>query len=154
MHTAAIPLLALMLSLAVASCRAADATPPASAPGTLQASAKVVQNGDGCSLEITLSNPTDHALAMGRYTGFVLTRTDVTPASVVAKSPEHAMAPHFRIVIAPGKSRTSTVPLKDNGGALRPGTYHVQVTFPRDVLPQPVEADFSIAPPATAPAQP
>jgi len=134
-----------------AGCHAAAA---ATGPTGLEATARIVCKQNIWTAEIVFTNPTDHPLATGPLATFTVTRTDITPPTVVAASPEHAASPHFRVVISPHESRATTMTLWDKTEPLPAGTYRLIVTYPPDILPQKIEEEFTVSPSSTAPSNP
>jgi hypothetical protein len=141
------------LVVAVVGCQAAEpGSAPATQPATLQATLAVAPHDNMWIATITWTNPTDHGLSLGRYTSFSLSRVDVTPAVTVASSPPGGMAPHFRVLLPAGSSQTSTVTLYRGSAPLPGGKYQATIVFPKDILPEPLQTEFTI--PLAASTQP
>jgi hypothetical protein len=151
-----LPLTLLSLLCATAACQALEpTTPPTTKPAAMQTALAITHAKNVWTATITWTNPTDHDLSLGRYTSFALIRTDVNPAITLAASPAGTLSPHFRVLLPAHASSTSTVTLYD--ASLPSGQYHVSITFPHDILPTPLETDFTVpppTPPTTAPAAP
>jgi hypothetical protein len=122
---------------------ACQALEPTTKPTTMQTSLAISHTQNVWTATITWTNPTDHGLSLGRFLSYSLIRTDVNPTITAAASPTGTMAPHFRVLLPAHASKTSTMTIYDASAPLPPGKYHLSITYPHDILPDPLEIDFT-----------
>jgi hypothetical protein len=152
MQTVAALLIFALPAFAAVGCRAAEAgvaSGAASQPAAGLTSAITISTDNGCTAEITISNPTDRALATGHYISYALVRTDTTPPTTVAASPANAMTPHFRVLMQSGESRTSKMTLSEK--SLPAGHYELTITYPTSMFADPLQKEFDVSGAATTP---